>query len=80
MKLLAKVFLERLVLLGPCPSQGQGLLHWIQLLGSFTLLELVSLVKVLFRMFRLEHGFFWCSECDGSFTLLELVSLVKVLF
>jgi len=28
--------------------------------GSFTLLELVSLVKV----FRLEWIFFWCSECE----------------
>ncbi len=33
--------------------------------GSFTLLELVSLVKVL-RLFRLEQMFFWCSECGYS--------------
>jgi hypothetical protein len=42
----------------------QGLSHWIQLLEVFTLLELVSLVKV-FRLFGLKRiVLFWCcSEC-----------------
>jgi hypothetical protein len=37
-------------------------------LGSktgFTLDELVSLVKV-FRLFRLEQFFFWCTECEHN--------------
>ncbi len=50
---------------------GQGLLHFIQLLEvlpyqtGFTLGELVSLVKV-FRLFKLEQMFFWCSECGHN--------------
>jgi len=43
------------------PPQGQGLLHWIQLLEVSR--ELVSLVKV-FRLFRLEQIFFGVQSVD----------------
>jgi hypothetical protein len=51
------------------PRQGQGLLHWIQLLevlpywNCFILAELVSLVEV-FRLFKLESMFFGVQSVD----------------
>ncbi len=57
--------------LRPALSQGQGttIIAFDPTFGSFSLLELVSqlhesvsLVKV-FRLFKLEQMFFWCSEC-----------------
>jgi len=58
-------------LLGRAPT-GTGTITFDPTFGSFTLLklvstlgELVSLVKV-FRLFKLEHMFFWCSECGHT--------------
>jgi hypothetical protein len=54
--------------IGPCPPKGPGLFAFDQTFGKFYLIrtgftfgELVSLVKV-FRLFKLEQMFFWCSE------------------
>jgi hypothetical protein len=41
--------------------------------GSFTLLELISLVKV----FRLEWNFFWCSECGVSRSMDDILSIAR---
>jgi len=57
--LSSKKITELSLLLGSAPTGTQGLVHSIQLLEVFTLLELLSLVKV-FRRFKLEQMFFWC--------------------
>jgi hypothetical protein len=55
----------------PCPDRdrhyriGSNFWKFYLIRTGFTLGEPVSLVKV-FRLFKLEQMFFWCSECGHS--------------
>jgi hypothetical protein len=76
--LLKKVVWRRLFVslflwfVGPLPPQGHGLSsHWIQLFGSFTLLEPVWHYMNWFLWWKCLdcldwNGLFWCSECGHS--------------
>jgi len=56
---------------GPCPHRDRdyhirsNFWKFYLIKTGFTIGERVSLVKV-FRLFKLEHMFFWCSECGHT--------------